>query len=259
VLDAYQSGRGQWAVPLPKTARRLFRSTKVTVALNEDAIRVGRGKVAQTVSWLEIVTGRVRFGAETPTELNVRLETMTTPLEFSCVLPPDGASALVGAIWERLPHRPGLPSREETLRRSRALGVQVPADIWEEGDGGIRGRGGSFELRCEHRRDSGGPSWHLSADVHVQVHTHMFFASGARRASRGEVVHAFLDDDAARAAWLLLTESPPDSLSWSDVQVCGERLTWSAHTLAQPHAVETFELALAVLAWRMMRFGANDL
>ena len=257
VLDQHRNGRSQWDLPLPKKARQVFRPKTVTVALHEEAMRVGRGKRTESVGWTEVTHGRVRFGPEQPVELHVRLETMTTPLEFGCVLEPDGVSALVGAIWQHVRHRPGLPLRDETLRRSRALGVEVPADIWEQGDGAIRARGGEFDLRCELSRSSAGPSWHLSAHIQVPVHTHLFFASGGRRGSREEVVEAFLSDEPARAAWLLLTHSPPDPLSWSDVQVCGEHLTWSAHATSQPHAVETFELALAVLAWRMMRFGAE--
>ncbi|MFT6400618.1 MAG: hypothetical protein ACJAYU_005396 [Bradymonadia bacterium] len=97
----------------------------------------------------------------------------------------------------------------------------------------------------------------LKGAAQVPVHAHAFFGSSERRASPQVVVDEFLSEPAARAAWLVLTRSPPDSLLWSDLQVSGEHLTWSARAESQPHAVETFELALSVLAWRMMRFGAE--
>ena len=256
-LDAYKSGRGEWALPLPKASRRAFRPKTVKVAIDDDRLSVGRGRAAETFDWSEIATGSLTFGLEAPVELRFRLETATTPAEFGVVLPTDGACALVGAIWERVRHRPGLRLRAERLRHSRALGVEVPADIWEAGDTAIVARGGAFDLRCELSREPKGPKWQLSAGIEVPVHAHVFFASGGRRASRASVVERFLDDDATRAAWLLLTQSPPDPLAWSDLQVCGERLTWSARAISQPHAVETFELALCILAWRMMRFGTE--
>ncbi len=256
-LDRYHDGRSRWVLPLPPSERTFLGSRTVAVEIGDETLTVGSGRKSESVRWEEIEAGRVWFGREAECELHVRLETATTPLEFNCVTSPTGSAALIGAIWPRIPHMPGLAARNETMRRSRALGVSVPVDVWELGDEAIRRRGGRFDLRCELRRERGAATWRLKAAVRVPVHVHVFLASSGRSASPDRVTDAFLKEPAARAAWLALTRSPPDALLWSDVQVCGENLTWSARAESQPHAVEIFELALSVLAWRMMSLGAR--